>query len=85
MRYKPKSIAALQLALGGLRLGHRNIREDRRPTSQSRGVGREFGDADAVISASLGVVVLGQPLAPVQVAGVAPVIVALIGATVQMG
>jgi drug/metabolite transporter (DMT)-like permease len=41
--------------------------------------------ADAVISASLAVVVLGQPLAPVQVAGVALVIVVLIGATVQMG
>jgi drug/metabolite transporter (DMT)-like permease len=41
--------------------------------------------ADAVISASLGVVVLGQALAPVQVAGVALVIIALIGATVQMG
>lgn len=39
--------------------------------------------ADAVISAGLGVVVFGQALAPVQVAGIALVIVALIGATVQ--
>lgn len=39
--------------------------------------------ADAVISASLGVAVLGQALAPMQVAGIALVIVALIGATVH--
>ena len=39
--------------------------------------------ADAVISASLGVVVLGQPLASMQIVGIALVIVALIGATMQ--
>lgn len=37
--------------------------------------------ADAVISAGLGVVVLGQALTPVQAAGIALVIIALIGAT----
>jgi drug/metabolite transporter (DMT)-like permease len=37
--------------------------------------------ADAVISAGLGVVVLGQALTAVQVAGIALVIVALVGAT----
>jgi drug/metabolite transporter (DMT)-like permease len=37
--------------------------------------------ADAVISATLGVVVLGQALTAVQVAGIALVIVALVGAT----
>ncbi len=37
--------------------------------------------ADAIISAGLGVVVLGQALTPVQAAGIALVIVALIGAT----
>jgi drug/metabolite transporter (DMT)-like permease len=39
--------------------------------------------ADAVISAALGVAVLGQALAPIQLAGMALVIVALIGATAQ--
>ncbi len=39
--------------------------------------------ADAVISACLGVVVLHQPLTLVQIAGVALVIVALVGATIQ--
>jgi drug/metabolite transporter (DMT)-like permease len=37
--------------------------------------------ADAVISAGLGVVVLGQALTMVQTAGIALVILALIGAT----
>jgi drug/metabolite transporter (DMT)-like permease len=37
--------------------------------------------ADAVISAGLGVVVLGQALTMIQVAGIALVVVALIGAT----
>ena len=37
--------------------------------------------ADAVISAGLGVVVLGQALTLVQIAGIALVILALIGAT----
>jgi drug/metabolite transporter (DMT)-like permease len=39
--------------------------------------------ADAVISACLGVVVLDQALTPVQIAGIALVIVALVGATIQ--
>jgi drug/metabolite transporter (DMT)-like permease len=39
--------------------------------------------ADAVISACLGVVVLHQALTPVQIAGIALVIVALVGATIQ--
>jgi drug/metabolite transporter (DMT)-like permease len=39
--------------------------------------------ADAVISAGLGVIVLGQALTPLQGIGIALVIVALIGATVQ--
>jgi drug/metabolite transporter (DMT)-like permease len=39
--------------------------------------------ADAVISAGLGVVVLGQALTMVQVAGIALVIVALVGATLK--
>jgi threonine/homoserine efflux transporter RhtA len=37
--------------------------------------------ADAVISACLGVIVLGQALTLVQVGGIALVIVALVGAT----
>jgi drug/metabolite transporter (DMT)-like permease len=37
--------------------------------------------ADAVISAGLGVVVLGQALTLVQVVGIALVVVALVGAT----
>jgi drug/metabolite transporter (DMT)-like permease len=40
-----------------------------------------LSDADAVISAGLGVVVLGQALTLVQIAGIAIVILALIGAT----
>ena len=39
--------------------------------------------ADAVISACLGVVVLHQALTPVQIVGIALVIVALVGATIQ--
>jgi drug/metabolite transporter (DMT)-like permease len=39
--------------------------------------------ADAVISACLGVIVLDQALTPVQIAGIALVIVALVGATIQ--
>ncbi len=39
--------------------------------------------ADAVISACLGVAVLGQGLAPLQIAGIGLVIVALVGATMQ--
>ena len=39
--------------------------------------------ADAVISAGLGVVVLGQALTPTQIAGIALVILALIGATAR--
>jgi drug/metabolite transporter (DMT)-like permease len=39
--------------------------------------------ADAVISAGLGVVVLGQALTVVQVVGIVVVIVALIGATLR--
>jgi drug/metabolite transporter (DMT)-like permease len=39
--------------------------------------------ADAVISAGLGVVVLGQALTVVQIAGIALVIIALIGATLS--
>jgi drug/metabolite transporter (DMT)-like permease len=39
--------------------------------------------ADAVISACLGVVVLDQALTPVQIAGIALVILALVGATIQ--
>jgi drug/metabolite transporter (DMT)-like permease len=39
--------------------------------------------AEAVISACLGVAMLGQALAPVQIAGIALVIVALVGATIQ--
>ena len=39
--------------------------------------------ADAVISAGLGFVVLGQALTMVQVAGIALVIVALVGATLR--
>ena len=39
--------------------------------------------ADAVISAGLGVVVLGQTLTMVQVAGIALVIIALVGATLK--
>jgi drug/metabolite transporter (DMT)-like permease len=38
---------------------------------------------EAVLSACLGVAVLGQALAPVQIAGIAIVIVALVGATVR--
>ena len=44
MRYKPKSIAALQLALGG---GYQDIRKDRRWTSQSERLAGKFGDYDA--------------------------------------
>ena len=40
-----------------------------------------FSYSDAVISAVLGVVVLGQTLSTVQVAGIALVVVALVGAT----
>ena len=55
MRYKPKSIAALQLALGGLpdqmrvevELGHRNIGKDRPGASQGDGLARKFGNYDA--------------------------------------
>lgn len=39
--------------------------------------------ADAVISACLGVAVLGQALAPLQIAGIGLVIVALVGATMR--
>ena len=39
--------------------------------------------ADAVISAILGVIVLNQALTPVQIAGIALVILALVGATIQ--
>ena len=39
--------------------------------------------ADAVISAGLGVAVLGQALTLVQVTGIALVIVALVGATLR--
>lgn len=42
-----------------------------------------FSYADAVISAGLGVVVLGQALTPTQIAGIALVILALIGATAR--
>ena len=42
-----------------------------------------FSYADAVISAGLGVVVLGQALTPIQIAGIALVILALIGATAR--
>ena len=42
-----------------------------------------FSYSDAVISAFLGVVVLGQPLTLVQIAGIALVIIALISATVR--
>jgi drug/metabolite transporter (DMT)-like permease len=38
--------------------------------------------ADAVISAGLGVIVLGQTLTLLQVVGIALVIVALVGATI---
>ena len=41
-----------------------------------------FSYSDVVISAILGVVVLGQALTLVQVAGITLVIIALIGATV---
>jgi hypothetical protein len=55
MRCKPKSIAALQLALDGLPkqmrvevdTGHRNIGKDRRRVSHGDGVARKFGDYDA--------------------------------------
>ena len=39
--------------------------------------------ADAVISATMGVIVLDQALTPVQIAGIALVILALVGATIQ--
>ena len=39
--------------------------------------------ADAVISAALGVIVLGQALTPVQILGIAIVVLALIGATTR--
>jgi drug/metabolite transporter (DMT)-like permease len=39
--------------------------------------------ADAVISAGLGVVVLGQALTVIQVVGIVVVIIALIGATLR--
>lgn len=42
-----------------------------------------FSYSDAVISAILGVVVLGQALTLVQVAGITLVIIALISATVR--
>ena len=42
-----------------------------------------FSYSDAVVSAILGVVVLGQALSSVQVAGIALVVIALISATVQ--
>ncbi len=54
MRYKPKSIAALHIALGGLpdkdagRGGarHRSVSKDRWRTSEGDGVARELGDLD---------------------------------------
>jgi hypothetical protein len=54
MRYKPKSIAALHIALGGLpdemrvEVGprYRNVCEDGWQTSQSDGVAREFSNND---------------------------------------
>ena len=42
-----------------------------------------FSYPDAVISAILGVVVLGQALTATQVAGITLVIIALVGATVR--
>ena len=42
-----------------------------------------FSYSDAVISAILGVVVLGQALTAIQVAGITLVIVALVSATVR--
>jgi hypothetical protein len=52
MRYKPKNIAALQVALGGLPDKMRvevdadigGVSKDCRRTSEGDGVGREFGD-----------------------------------------
>ena len=44
-----------------------------------------FSYSDAVISAILGVVVLGQALTAIQVAGITLVIVALVSATVRRG
>ena len=54
MRYKPKNVAALHLALGGLpdrmrvKCGpiDRGFREDRWRTSEGDNLGREFGDND---------------------------------------
>ena len=56
MRYKPKSSAALNIALGGLPAqmpvevdsGHRNIGDDRPRTSQAYNMARKFGHYDAV-------------------------------------
>ena len=53
MRYKPKSIAALNIALGGfpaqmrveVEFGHKG--KDRRRTSQGGGLARQFGHCDA--------------------------------------
>jgi drug/metabolite transporter (DMT)-like permease len=42
-----------------------------------------FSYSDAVISAILGVVVLGQALTMIQVAGIALVVIALVSATVR--
>ena len=55
MQYKPKSIGALHIALGGLpghmrievEFGHCSVRKDRRRTPKDNLVAREFGDNNA--------------------------------------
>ncbi len=45
MKYKPKSIGALHIALGGT--GHCSVCKDRRRTAKDNVVAREFGDNNA--------------------------------------